>query len=691
MNVRMRILLFLWAVVLFAMPAFSMESFNPGERVVILGDSITHFGKWWPYVWCGYAAEYPDNPPVFISAGCSGDTATGALGRLDRDVFSENPDAVCVMFGMNDVCRSSYTEADTPKNKADQKKALEIYEMSMDLLLKRITEKGVRCVVVTPSPYDQTLVHPEVSSNNPGCNDGLAIASQIAQRLAEKYGCDMVDFQDPMTQMIHELQAKDPSEALIGLDRIHPGNEGSLVMAKLFLEAQGIPLDGLGNPEHFEAVWEHADLQRNILNIRWIEDRVLRPRGVDMQDIEVAKTFLRETYKARSGADRQRVKSYLQWKGREEMLKDELNGVCSRLISLSVPAWFGDHMMLPANYSVSLSGCAAQGAEVTVEFANQKKTVVADSSNHWNVFLDPMPASSIPKELIVSVAHQSKIVSRKFADVLTGDIWLCSGQSNMQRRVKDSDEADEAVRDIQSVVVRYFNGSRWMVVNAGNVEKVSAVGAYFAMEMAHRQNAPVGIFVAARGGTGIEAWMPVDAFPDTERGQVMRPLASDFEVLKAAEEDATDFRPYGKHRLARWGLGRAVPSALFRQLVQPFADLPVCGVVWYQGEANSGSVEQAQEYRLWLENLISAYRNLWGNPELPFVIIQLPEYDPGTESGRAGWAALQNAQAAVAEQTESAEVVDIKDLGDLRDIHPRRKKEVGLRAADVAWKLVGDR
>jgi sialate O-acetylesterase len=259
----------------------------------------------------------------------------------------------------------------------------------------------------------------------------------------------------------------------------------------------------------------------------------------------------------------------------------------------------------------------------------------------------------------------------------------------MQRQVQDSDEADEAVADIQNVNIRCFDGSRWQVVTPANVKQISAVGAYFAMEMARRQKEPVGIFVAARGGTGIEAWVPVEAFPDTADGNRFKPLVNDPEVLKAAAEDAADFKPWGQHRLFKWNLGRAVPSSLFETLVRPFGDLPVCGAVWYQGESNASTVERAQEYRLWLQGLIGAYRNLWRNPDMPFVIIQLPDYDPGSDSGRAGWATLQEVQADVAKNTTNAAIVDIKDLGDLKDIHPRRKKEVGIRAADAAWKLLG--
>jgi sialate O-acetylesterase len=384
---------------------------------------------------------------------------------------------------------------------------------------------------------------------------------------------------------------------------------------------------------------------------------------------------------------------WIAQEGDDEMKKSGLTGLVLSVVAtcyaeLSLPVWVSDHMMLPANRSFTLSGTVTPGATVTVEFADQKKTVVADNSGSWTVTLDPMPASRESRVLKISCNHQSAISNRQFVDVLIGDIWLCAGQSNMQRQVKDSAEADEAVNDIQNVVVRCFNGSRWMVVNEENVVGVSAVGVWFAVEMAQRQDVPVGIYVAARGGTGIEAWVPVDAFPDTSEGRRLKLLVNNPEVLEAADEDAADFKPWGQHRLFKWGLGRAVPSRLFEQLIRPVGELPVRGVVWYQGESNADHMAQALEYHAWLKNLIPAYRSLLKSPELPFVIIQLPSYDQGSPEGRSGWKIVQDAQSAVVADTSGAMLVDIKDLGDLKDIHPRRKKEVGIRAANAVCTLL---
>lgn len=294
------------------------KPFQPGERVVFLGDSITHYGTWWPSVWCAYVERSPRNPPLFFNAGYSGDRASRALGRLDRDVFSLKPDTVCVMFGMNDVPSS-------------HQGALENYRKSMDQLLRRITKEGLRCIVITPSPYDQTMVNPEARKLHPGRNDALAQASNIAAELAQKHRCELVDFHGPMTRMNVERQSKDPASSIIGLDRIHPGAEGAKVMAKLFLDAQGVSADAVNRPDSFPDVWAHVNLERNRRNMIWLTQEKLAPRGIGPNDIEAAKAYLSETYQPTGAADQERVQSYLKWAARDEDFARELKTIQERL------------------------------------------------------------------------------------------------------------------------------------------------------------------------------------------------------------------------------------------------------------------------------------------------------------------------------------------------------------------------
>lgn len=359
-----------------------------------------------------------------------------------------------------------------------------------------------------------------------------------------------------------------------------------------------------------------------------------------------------------------------------------------RTVPLRVAPWVADHMVLPADRPVSLRGTAAPGSAVTVAFAGQKQHAAADADGEWLVTLDPMVSTTHGRELTIQASDATPGLA--FRDVVVGETWLCAGQSNMAFTVNRSAESGAAKKTIGDVEVRFFTGSSWRKVTPATVGNISAVGAWLAMEMARRQGAPVGLVVASRGGTDIEAWTPRSAFPDTAHGRRIAPLVNDAEVRQAArEDDANALRPYGQHRLGKWGLGRAVPASLFEKHMRPLAGLPVRGIVWYQGESNAGSVERASEYRVWLKRLVVSWREHFAAPDMPFVVIQLPEYDPGTEGGRAGWAELQKVQAAVAQELDGVELVVTKGLGDPKDIHPTRKMEVGRRAAEAALGKAG--
>lgn len=366
-------------------------------------------------------------------------------------------------------------------------------------------------------------------------------------------------------------------------------------------------------------------------------------------------------------------------------------GLCWLLLATAVSAeptlplrpasWIGDQMVLPAGRTVLIRGVAAPETKVTVKFASQVKHAVSDEEGAWQLMLDSMQSTDQGQVLTIS----SQQTSRQFKDVLVGDIWLCSGQSNMAMAIQRTNEHQAAKEAVAKVDLRYFDGRSWKKVTPKNVSKLSAVGVWFGIEMARRQDKPIGIFVASRGGTSIEAWIPSSGFPDIEEARRMKPLVDDPEVLKASAADARDFRPYGQHRLAKWGLGRAVPASLFEKYLRPFSDLPVCGVVWYQGESNAlDGVAKAKQYALWLQSLITSWRQFFGKADLPFLVIELPEYDGGTEIKRAGWAELQKVQATVTNELDGVLLVETKGLGNLKDIHPRRKMEVGRRAAEAA-------
>lgn len=349
----------------------------------------------------------------------------------------------------------------------------------------------------------------------------------------------------------------------------------------------------------------------------------------------------------------------------------------------SLPLWISDNMIFPSETNWTLRGSCSPFQEISVSFNKIKILTKADKDGIWEVSF-PSVKPGISGDMMFVCNGETKIIK----EVVSGNIWLCAGQSNMAMHVKSSKESIEAGEDLFSSDIRYFNGKQWQKVTSENVRNISAVAFFFATEIERRRKKPIGIFVAARGGTGIEAWVPEEAFPDNETGNRFRTLVNDPLVLKAAKEDEEDMKPYGQHRLAKWGLGRAVPATLFNKLIRPFGQLPLTGVVWYQGESNTDNINQATEYRFWLENLISSYRKHFDKPDLPFAIIQLPTYDPGTPERLNAWEILQDVQATVAQNTTRTVLVNVQDLGELNNIHPTQKKEVGIRTAKAVCKLI---
>ncbi len=216
------------------------ETFADGETVVFLGDSITHGRLYHSMIYDYYLTRFPERKIHFVNAGIAGDSAGGALGRLEEDVISKHPTSVVIMLGMNDVGRSNYVANPTAQQLASQAGALERYRSNMDTLLGRLrAETDAKLIVMTPSPFDQTAVMER--ENQPGCNDALAKCGQIGRELAAKHGATVFDLHGPMTAFNLERQKSDPAYTIIGSDRVHPGLPGNLLMARLFLNEQQAP------------------------------------------------------------------------------------------------------------------------------------------------------------------------------------------------------------------------------------------------------------------------------------------------------------------------------------------------------------------------------------------------------------------------------------------------------------------
>ena len=287
-------------------------------------------------------------------------------------------------------------------------------------------------------------------------------------------------------------------------------------------------------------------------------------------------------------------------------------------------------------------------------------------STHLAASITPASDSTHLKEVIFS------------GDAL-GEVWLCGGQSNMVMPVS---YASDVGADLFSTPfdIRFFANGHWRKVDSSNVRDLPAVPFFFALERYRVTGKPVGIIVAAEGGTGIEAWVPTVAMLETAIGHKMRTLSNAPEVIEAARLDrAETMRPYGQHRLAQWGLGRAYPSELYQKKVLPLEGTPITGIIWYQGENHAGSHAFAAEYDAWLQGLIASWRKLFG--EVPFLIVELPHYKPPTSSNE-----LRAAQKRCADSVKATFLVPAFDLGDEHDIHPKRKRAMGKRIAQFIQK-----
>ena len=218
------------------------EVFKDGETVCFLGDSISAGGRTQTMIADYYLTRFPERTIRFSNAGRSGDSAGGALGRLRQDVIDKKPTAVSIMFGMNDVGRGYYVASPTEAQLKGRKQALDGFKANMEKVVARIRAEAAepKLYFLTPSPFDQTVVL-EKNNNQPGCNDGLGQCAMIVRELAAKNNGTVVDFHGPMTALNLEQQKKDPKWTIVGGDRVHPGAPGHLMMAWLFLKAQGAP------------------------------------------------------------------------------------------------------------------------------------------------------------------------------------------------------------------------------------------------------------------------------------------------------------------------------------------------------------------------------------------------------------------------------------------------------------------
>lgn len=382
---------------------------------------------------------------------------------------------------------------------------------------------------------------------------------------------------------------------------------------------------------------------------------------------------------------------------------------CSVSVSANVtlPDVISSSMVLQRDHPVSIWGKADPGESVTVRFANQTRTAVADVAGKWIIRLRPMPASAAPRTLIIQGKNRIDL-----RDILVGEVWLVAGQSNMQRLLSETANGEQAIAAANHPFIRLFNVSRqvafkhaapplavWRASTPESIKEFSAAGYYFGVELEKELNVPIGLINSSYGGSQAEAWTPVeyllaspDLKPTVERTKIWeeerpRVKVEYDEAIRKWREDADKARAAG----ARPQPSPAVPDALreyriaasiYDGMIGPLIPFTIRGAFWYQGESNEA---RAQQYGLLLPTMIKAWRERWGE-DFPFGIVQLPNYrDPKNEPADEAWSHLREAQRRTATSVSKTGLIVTIDIGEAHDIHPRNKLDVGKRMA--RWAL----
>ena len=411
----------------------------------------------------------------------------------------------------------------------------------------------------------------------------------------------------------------------------------------------------------------------------------------------------------------------------------------SAAADLRLATIFGDHAVLQRDRPVPIWGWGEPGAEVVVTFGDQEKAARADADGRWKVTLDPMAASNEPRDLAVR-ANDSVTVR----GVLVGEVWLASGQSNMEYGLSHAVGGAAAIAAAEDPQLRFFKvehrtaalpeadvAGTWQRSASENKRGWSAVAYCFARDLRKQLGCPVAVIQAGWGGTMADTWMSIDALrqePPFSHSVAAyeKALARHRELEQQPEigrQYATDIarwhseiipayvaakRAYDAARAAGQDPGpppqTAVPepqnpdptgipspsrrpgaaTITYNAMIAPLAPYAIRGVIWYQGEGNGGA---GLEYRTLLPRLIADWRGLWGDG-LPFLFVQLPGFESETMKRQTepAWAWLREAQLFSLSVQRTAMAVAI-DVGDPRDVHPPAKCEIGMRLALAARKV----
>ena len=370
------------------------------------------------------------------------------------------------------------------------------------------------------------------------------------------------------------------------------------------------------------------------------------------------------------------------------------------LAEVKLPALIAEHMVVQRDLPVHVWGVSAPGETVSVTFRGDTRSASPDEYGRWSLYL-PAGAAGGPFELTVKASNTITV-----KDVLVGDVWVASGQSNMEMAVHGVVNAKDEIAAANYPQIRLFRAlnrvadhpledvaaKTWVATTPETIGDFSAAAYFFGRELNKKYGVPIGLVESNWGGTPAEAWtsltslsadaslMPVFAvWGEMMQKQATSLLAREKQlkeweqaVAKAkAEGKPEPWMPWSNNQQNSWQ-----PAGLFNAMIAPLTRFPIRGAIWYQGESNAGP-ERAPLYAHLFQTMIQDWRRAWGQGDFPFLFVQIANFKTGAD---AMWPEVRDAQRRTLSLANTGMAVTI-DIGEAKNIHPLNKQEVGRRLA----------
>ncbi len=365
---------------------------------------------------------------------------------------------------------------------------------------------------------------------------------------------------------------------------------------------------------------------------------------------------------------------------------------------LRMSMMYGDNMIIQRGKSINIKGIANSGELVKVKIGSQKREATANVRGEWFVSFLPLRVGT---EYTLSISTEAKTLEYK--NVAVGDVWLCSGQSNMAWTLKQANSGSTeiptannpkirvyntknnistnaiswSIEEIESVNnLNFYTPTDWQTLTPENAGDISAIAYYFGKDLQEETEIPIGLIINAVGGSNTESWID-RATLERELPQILNNwLSNDFIQPWVRSRAAQNIKNSPDKRFVRHPYE---PTYLNEVGIKPLEQFPIKGIIWYQGESNAHNIEAHEEL---FTLLVKSWRENWSNPELPFYFVQLSSLN------RPSWPTFRDSQRKLMEQIPHTGMVVSSDRGDSLDVHPRDKKDIGLRLA--RWALNKD-